>query len=54
MALIDDRDRDRRGFDAALHDKELRTAGGDDGLGMVKGRRFAHLERMKARRRGLC
>lgn len=51
--LIDARDRDGRAFQAALHDKELRTAGGDDGRGLVHGRRMAHLERMKARR-GRC
>lgn len=52
IALIDHREREQRAFQAALHDKELRAHDGDDGRGIVRGRRQAHLERMKARRRG--
>jgi hypothetical protein len=51
-ALIDERQHSERAFTAALHDKQLRSHGGDDGQGLVRGRRLAHIERMKARRRG--
>jgi hypothetical protein len=52
IALTDERHHHRNAFQAGLHDKELRRDGGDDGGGLVRGRRLAHLERMKARRRG--
>lgn len=54
IALIDERHHADRAFTAALHDKQLRDHGGDDGRGVVRGRRLAMLERLKARRGGGC